>query len=133
VGGKSAGDLTIKWLPNPWAYVCWQPLCRTEKQYWQGQLKKGTVDYTKCSACRLRYVELVDADPTEYSYVKVVPDPSSESGCVSGAKIDNTCIGYKVAEGRQEDSNCVTKGCRCTRGTATEYKGTDDDWYVKCG
>jgi hypothetical protein len=133
VGGKSPGDTSITWLVDPWGSTCWRPLCRTAKQYWQGQLKSGSVNYNTCSACRLRFIEIVDADPTEYSYIKVVPDPSNDSGCVAGSSVDNACIGLGLSTGRQADGGCVKKGCRCTSGSAKEYKGIDDDWYVKCG
>jgi hypothetical protein len=97
-------------------------------------LRSGSVDYTKCEACRLRYVEIVNHDPTEYTYIKVIPDATNtQNQCMEKATYSGDCVGYRTKAGGQADNNCATRGCRCSSAAAVEYKGADNDWYVKCG
>ncbi|MDR1071613.1 MAG: hypothetical protein LBL21_03155 [Rickettsiales bacterium] len=149
VDGKSVDDLTLSWATYPMNWkICWQPKCKGEKEFWQGDLNKDVndpkrINYEKCGPCRLRFIEIQDADPTEYSYIKfTIPTSNESSGCVAGAVTDNNCTGFKAAQDAQNDretrrrtdgNSCVQKRCRCASGAPQEYKGTDDDWYVKCG
>jgi hypothetical protein len=81
----------------------------------------------------LSFIEIIDIDPTERSYVKVAPSKNNDI-CPGGASVSSDCIGYKVAgtvSNKIKNEACLKTGCKCG-GKVVEYKGDDNDVYVKC-